>query len=284
MKNDLKYLKHRPNTLRVNSDACKYALSNSSQEAHFRDRALNFLRSITSNSAKPCNILFLSNPLHLIPCESTPHLGITRTQEEQFEISKIQAWVTSGVIKKSYKHCLSIHSNLIPKDRNLIQVVEYPGYIVPSPIKDKLNEDFAYLHPHLEPQLTLSKLSNLREDLIFKVWKKCELDPATLAVGLTCFDRLLDLNLINKINRKLFAAACVLLAYKFFEENHVEEVKEKYKEMISQLYHMDKKDLLTTKIIFEAEFTVYAYLNFSIHFELEDISENLKYVRNRLNA
>ena len=284
MKNDLKYLKHRPNNLRVNSDACKYSQNNLSQEAHFRERALNFLRSITSNSSKPCNILFLSNPLHLIPCESTPHLGITRTQEEQFEISKIQAWVTSGVIKKSYKHCLSIHFNLIPKDRNLIQVVEYPGYIVPSPIKDKLNEDFAYLHPHLEPELTLSKLSNLREDLIFKVWKKCELDPATLAVGLTCFDRLLDLNLVNKINRKLFAAACVLLAYKFLEENHVEEVKEKYKELISQLYHMDKKDLLTTKIIYEAEFTVYAYLNFSIHFELSEISENLKYVKDRLNA
>ena len=281
---DLKYLQNGPMTLHLHSDVCKYPTHNQSQEAHFRDRAVTFLRSITTSSAKPCNLLYLSNPLQLIPCESTPHLGISRTQEEQFEISKIQAWVTSGVIKKSYKHCLSIHFNLIPKDRSLIQVIEYPGYIVPSPMKDKLNEDFAYLHPHLEPQLTLSKLSNLREDLIFKVWKKIELDPATLAVGLTCFDRLLDLNLINKINRKLFAAACVLLAYKFIEETHIEDVKDKKKELISQLYSMDKKDLLTPQIIFEAEFTVYAYLNFSIHFEKEDIWENLMYVKDRLHA
>jgi hypothetical protein len=209
-------------------------------------------------------------------------LGITRTQEEHIEIRKIQAWVTSGVIKKSYKHCLNISQSLIPRDRVLIQVSEYPGYIVPSPIKEKLNEDFSELHPHLEQRLTLSKLSNLREDLIVKVWKTSDFDPTVLAVGLTCFDRLLDLNLVNKINRKLFAAVCVLLAFKFFEEKM--QIGSRVNELLSRIYDMDKKDLLTPRIIFEAEFTVYAYLNFSIHLNLEEIKDNLEYIRLRMKA
>jgi len=46
---------------------------------------------------------------------------------------------------------------------------------------------------------------------------------------------------------------------------------------------MDKRDLLTPQIILESEFSVYAYLNFSIHLEYQEFKYNLEYIKKRLN-
>ena len=138
-------------------------------------------------------------------------------------------------------------------------------------------------HPYLDPKLTLSKLANLREDIISTVFKTCDFDPVTLAIAFTCFDRLLNMNLLNKTNRKLYAAVCVLLAFKFMEETHLDETRGKEKILLDQLYHMDKNDLLTAQMILEAEFSVYSYLHFTIHFEFDEIKNNLAYIQNRLN-
>lgn len=255
-----------------------------SQSDQFRQRALSFLTNITTGSSKSSekkNVL--PEPLNLIPCSSTFALSRVRNQEEDDEICKVQAWVTSGVIKKSYSHCLSIHSFNFPNGRVFINIDEYPGRIMSGSGKEKLNNEFSALHPYLESKLTLSKLSNLREDIIFQVWKVCEFDLVTLAVGFTLFDRLLAMNLVNKINRKLYAAVCVLLSFKFIEETHLDEIYKKQSELLTQLYRMDKRDLLTPQTILESEFSVYAYLNFSIHLEYQEFKYNLEYIKKRLN-
>lgn len=251
---------------------------------NYHNRALTFLTNIVTGASKvPEKKNQLLEPLKLVPSSSVFLQSRTRNQEEDVEICKIQAWVTLGVIKKSYSHCLNTHNFNIPYGRTLIDVSEYPGRIYSGSGKDKLNNEFCALHSHLESKLTLSKLSNLREDLIFGVWQECNFDIVTLAVGFTLFDRLLDMNLVNKINRKLYAAVCVLIAFKFIEETHLEEVKEKKNELMKKFYHMDKRDLLTSQLILEAEFSVYAYLNFSVHLEFEEFKGNLEYIKNRLS-
>lgn len=248
-------------------------------------RALTFLTNIVTGASKiPEKKNQVLEPLMLVPSSSVFSQSRIRNQEENDEICKIQAWVTSGVIKKSYRHCLNTRNFYIPCGRVLIDVSEYPGRIYSGSGKDRMNSEFSGMHTHLESKLTLSKLSNLREDLIFGVWQECNFDIVTLAVGFTLFDRLLDMNLVNKINRKLYASVCVLLAFKFIEETHLEEVTEKKTELIKKLYHMDKRDLLTPQMIFEAEFSVYAYLNFSVHLEYEEFKGNLEYIKNRLNT
>lgn len=250
----------------------------------FNDRALQFLKNINTGSPNTLpKTLPLLEPLQLVPSDTNPKPGFVRNQEEDIEICKVQTWVTSGVVKKSYKHCINNCTNAFAfTDRPWINLNEYPGRIIPSPIKDQLNEEFRSLYSHLDPKLTLSKLVNLREDLIEKVWKECGFDPVTLAIGLSYFDRLLNMNLVNKRNRKLYAAVCALLAFKFIEENHLHEIEGKKKMLMDHLYHMDKHDLLTTKMILEAEFSIYSYLNFSMHIKYEEIRDNFIYISGRL--
>ena len=250
----------------------------------FANRALSFLKGIHTGSpvisAKPSP---MPEPLQLVPSDINTKPNIVRNQEEDIEIFKVQTWVTSGVIKKSYSHCINASDILaLGAGRTVINLTEYPGRMIPSPIKDQLNEEFRRNNPQLDQKLTLSKLVNLREDLIVKVWKECGFDPATLAIGLTYFDRLLNMNLVNKRNRKLYAAVCTLLAFKFIEENHIEETASNKQLLMNHLYLMDKHDLLTAKMIHEVEFSVYSYLNFSMHIELKEIEDNLTYVQKRL--
>jgi hypothetical protein len=252
-----------------------------SNSEDFKSRAISFLKSITTGSP----VIIPRNqpspePLLLIPCETTPHLGIKRTEEEDIQIGKVQAWITSGVIKKSYKHCLICTCQKNPL-RPFINLNEYPGRIIPSPIKQGMNEEFFNTFSFLDTKLTLSKLVNLREDLIIKVWKIVDFEASTLALGLTCFQVLLNTNLVNKTNRKLFAAVCLLLAFKFIEENHMDEIKLKKDKLFKELYHMDKHDLLTKKMILEAEFLVYSYLNFSIFLPYNDYKETLTYIKSQ---
>ena len=244
----------------------------------FNSVATNFLTGITTGSPQTL-ARSISKNLILVSSDTNPNTGFIRNREEIREIQKVQAWVTSGGIKKSYKHCVASD----PSFRRWINLNEYPGRIIPSPIKDSLNEEFKKAFPFLDPRLTLSKLVNLRENLIIGVWKNNNFDPVTLASGLTCFDRLLNMNLINKSNRKLYAAVCVLLAFKFIEENHLDETKNKKQILLDQLYHMDNREVLTTRMILEAEFSVYSYLNFSMNLSYEDIKENLTYIKERIN-
>ena len=250
----------------------------------FTNRALSFLKSIHTGSpvvsAKPSP---MPEPLQLVPSDTNTKPSFVRNQEEDIEIFKVQAWVTSGVIKKSYSHCINAFEILaIGAKRKAINLNEYPGRMIAGPRKDQLNEEFRRNNPQLDQKLTLSKLVNLREDLIVKVWKECGFDPVTLAIGLTYFDRLLNMNLVNKQSRKLYAAVCTLLAFKFIEENHIEETASNKQLLMNHLYLMDKHDLLTAKMIHEVEFSVYSYLNFSMHIELKEIEDNLTYVQKRL--
>jgi hypothetical protein len=52
-----------------------------------------------------------------------------------------------------------------------------------------------------------------------------DIEACTLALGWTLYLRLILKNIVNKSNRKLYGAVCVLLAFKFNEETHLVEAK-----------------------------------------------------------
>lgn len=256
------------------------SISPASPDEEFKNRALSFLKGINTGSVSMPNKLvpealqFVTNDLDLPPV-------CIRNSEESVELLKVQVWVTQGIIKKSYQHCLQSIENVPCPDRPWINFNEYPGKVIPSPIKDQMNIEFREQHSYLDPKLTLSKIVNLREDLIVLLQKVTNFDPVTLAIGLTCFDRLLNMNLVNKINRKLYAAVCILLSFKFIEETHLDEVKSMKEKMLNFFYQMDKHDLLTTQMILESEFRVYSYLNFSMHLAMGEIKSNLDFIKLR---
>ena len=95
----------------------------------------------------------------------------------------------------------------------LISVLEY---IHPHEEKRQDNKIFREKFPWLEHQLTLSKISNLKKDLL-EMTKQNNIQVCTMAFAWSSFEKLVLKGYIYKNNRKLVASTCVLLAYKFVQ-------------------------------------------------------------------
>ena len=87
-------------------------------------------------------------------------------------------------------------------------------------LKDEINERFAAEEPWLDfgdgQGLTLSKLRSLKRRAL-DIWWANGWELSTVALACIGFERLVLLRLVNKGNRKLAMAACLLLAYKMNE-------------------------------------------------------------------
>jgi len=125
---------------------------------------------------------------------------------------------------------------------------------------------------------------NLREDLIFKICKGLDIEACTISIAWSYYIRLLSMNLITKYNRKLYAAVCALLAYKFYEETHLNGSKDKQEALIKAFKEMDTHDTLEIKDIMNAEFEVYASLGFNLLIPIEEFQKNFLYTLKRLEV
>lgn len=181
--------------------------------------------------------------------------------------------------KISYKRCLSSQWEA----EQYLTLNDYPPYLRDSPIKDSMNAEFRENFPYLDPKLTLSQLLNLREELIQIVCRKCEVKACTLAIAFAYFEYLLNCSLVTKGNRKLYAAVCVLLAYKFEEETHLVASQSQMKVLVKGLHGVDKQDMLGQKSLFLAEFEVYVYLNFKLQLEYEQFEAHYQHILSRLS-
>lgn len=76
--------------------------------------------------------------------------------------------------------------------------------------------------------------------------------------------RLILKNIVNKSNRKLYGAVCILLAFKFNEETHLVESKLRLQQLMKAMQGLDKTDALSASELKLVEFTVYSYLDFSL--------------------
>eukprot|EP00397_Hematodinium_sp_SG-2012_P023075 GEMP01023953.1.p1 GENE.GEMP01023953.1~~GEMP01023953.1.p1 ORF type:complete len:616 (+),score=115.02 GEMP01023953.1:58-1848(+) len=148
-------------------------------------------------------------------------------------------------------------------------------FMRPKRLKEELNDYFAKKHPWLHKSLTLSKLRNLKRDLlnISNQGKFPDLDISTIAYAWVYFERLVLQKLVHKGNRKLMAGVCLVLAFKF---NQSFRDGKQFRKFATCIREMDRKDRLNISDIREAEFKVFALLRFELHLEPQEVLPQLE--------
>ncbi|XP_046857512.1 CDK5 and ABL1 enzyme substrate 2-like isoform X2 [Xenia sp. Carnegie-2017] len=145
----------------------------------------------------------------------------------------------------------------------MVSIIEY---VKPSQLKKDLNEQFKEKFPNLD--ITLSKLRSLKQD-ISRLALECSLDHSTVAYTIVYFEKLVLQGKISKVNRKLLAGSCLLLAAKFncdLKKNAVKMIIEN----ISDFFRLSTKDLL----LYEIQSLI--SLEFDLHLSVSHVLPHLK--------
>lgn len=82
-----------------------------------------------------------------------------------------------------------------------------------SELKKELNQHFKEAHPGLDSTITLSHIRGLKASLC-KIGVARDLEPSSVAFAHVYLEKLILKNVVNKINKKLIASCCLLLAVK----------------------------------------------------------------------
>ncbi|KAM7411401.1 hypothetical protein PAMA_021408 [Pampus argenteus] len=113
-------------------------------------------------------------------------------------------------------------------------------YVKPSDLKKNMNETFREKFPHIK--LTLSKIRSLKREMR-AVSEECGLQPVTIAMAFVYFEKLVLQGRLNKQNRKLVAAACVLLAAKISSDLRKPEVKQLI-DKLEERFRINRRELI----------------------------------------
>ncbi|KAL2104203.1 hypothetical protein ACEWY4_001071 [Coilia grayii] len=128
-------------------------------------------------------------------------------------------------------------------------------YVKPSDLKKDMNETFREKFPHIK--LTLSKIRSLKREMR-AVSEECGLQPVTVAMAYVYFEKLVLQGRLNKHNRKLVSAACVLLAAKISSDLKKHEVKQLI-DKLEERFRINRRELIPL------EFTVLVALEMALY-------------------
>ncbi|KAG9269699.1 CDK5 and ABL1 enzyme substrate 2-like [Astyanax mexicanus] len=113
-------------------------------------------------------------------------------------------------------------------------------YVKPSDLKKDMNETFKEKFPHIK--LTLSKIRSLKREMR-AVSEECGLQPVTIAMAYVYFEKLVLQGRLNKHNRKLVSAVCVLLAAKISSDLKKLEVKQLI-DKLEERFRISRRELI----------------------------------------
>ncbi|XP_029012847.1 CDK5 and ABL1 enzyme substrate 2 [Betta splendens] len=128
-------------------------------------------------------------------------------------------------------------------------------YVKPSDLKKDMNETFKDKYPHIK--LTLSKIRSLKREMGV-VGEDCGLQPVTIAMAFVYFEKLVLQGRLNKQNRKLVSAACILLAAKISSDLKKQEVKHLI-DKLEERFRISRKELISF------EFTILVALEMALY-------------------
>ncbi|XP_026188827.1 CDK5 and ABL1 enzyme substrate 2 isoform X2 [Mastacembelus armatus] len=128
-------------------------------------------------------------------------------------------------------------------------------YVKPSDLKKDMNETFKEKFPHIK--LTLSKIRSLKREMR-AVGEDCGLQPVTIAMVFVYFEKLVLQGRLNKQNRKLVSAACILLAAKISSDLKKQEVKHLI-DKLEERFRISRRELISF------EFTILVALEMALY-------------------
>ncbi|RIB06968.1 hypothetical protein C2G38_2252924 [Gigaspora rosea] len=128
----------------------------------------------------------------------------------------------------------------------------------PSDLKRESNALFRKAHPDIDPSLTLSQIRKIKAKLLTAArHEDLDVELSTVAKAYAYFEKLILKKVVNKSNRRLIGAICLLLASKANDP-----IGMSYSPLLESLHkHFD----VTTKEITEQEFAMFAALDFELY-------------------
>ncbi len=229
-------------------------------------------RSSAKKRAVPKNNKFSANQFELF------NIGISETIKRRKAESYAHVLLPSGYLEANsdfhqvYDPFFVDDPDLkMSKHRTVITLPGFMGSILqysrPVDIKKELNEHFRTTHPNVDSSLTLSQIRKIKTKLL-EVGQAANLELASVATAYVYFEKLALKGVVSKFNRRLVAAACLLLASKVTDT--------KGTEMRPLLEHLDNILETSSKDVLAQEFNTYAALEFSLFVSPNEVLPHLE--------